>query len=60
LNFFGIETNQNYEKSFNLFMKASKQNHILAQLYVGRCYEDGYGMKNWLLNIMKKRLMKIW
>ncbi len=44
-NFFGIETSKNYEEAFNLFINASKKNHILAQYYVGRCYEKGYGIK---------------
>ncbi len=42
-NFFGIETSKDYEKAFNLFVCASKQNHILVQFYVERCYKGGYG-----------------
>ncbi len=46
-NFFGIETIKNYEKAFNLFNDASRiseQRHVLAQCYVGICYENGYGV----------------
>src|SRR6266498_5533482 len=42
--FFGIETSKNYEKAFDLFINASKKNHILAQFYVGSCYKYGYGI----------------
>ncbi|GBC32721.2 hypothetical protein RIR_jg12115.t1 [Rhizophagus irregularis DAOM 181602=DAOM 197198] len=38
-----IETSENRKKAFNLFIKASEQNHILAQYYVGLCYECGRG-----------------
>jgi hypothetical protein len=44
-NFYGIVANVNYEKAFNLFIDASKKGHILAQLFVGRCYKRGYGTK---------------
>ncbi|EXX66165.1 uncharacterized protein OCT59_017102 [Rhizophagus irregularis] len=39
----GIETNKNPNQAFNLFIKASKQDHLLAQHYVGLCYQYGYG-----------------
>ncbi|EXX51991.1 uncharacterized protein OCT59_007136 [Rhizophagus irregularis] len=42
-NYLGIETSEDSKKAFNLFIKASKQNHTLAQYYVGLCYEFGYG-----------------
>ncbi|CAB4415523.1 unnamed protein product [Rhizophagus irregularis] len=42
-NYLGIETSEDSKKAFNLFIKASKQNHTLAQYYVGLCYEIGYG-----------------
>ncbi|GBC05382.1 hypothetical protein RclHR1_00620022 [Rhizophagus clarus] len=42
-NFHGIETSNNLNQAFNLFIKASNQNHILAQYYVGLGYEFGYG-----------------
>ncbi|CAI2161833.1 17637_t:CDS:2 [Funneliformis geosporum] len=42
--FFGIETSKNHEKAFTLFMNASEKNHTLANLYVARCYSEGYGI----------------
>ncbi|RGB36751.1 hypothetical protein C1646_757726, partial [Rhizophagus diaphanus] len=42
-NHVGIETSKNYNQAFNLFIKASKQGHILARYYSGLCYEWGYG-----------------
>ncbi|GET04684.1 kinase-like domain-containing protein [Rhizophagus clarus] len=39
----GIATNENDEKAFKLFIKASETNHILAQYFVGDCYRFGYG-----------------
>jgi TPR repeat protein len=45
--FHGIEISQNFNQAFDLFTKASNQDHILAQYCVGLCYEFGYGtMKN--------------
>ncbi|GBC37022.2 kinase-like domain-containing protein [Rhizophagus irregularis DAOM 181602=DAOM 197198] len=39
--------NENYEEAFKSFIIASKDNHTLAQYYVGRCYEFGIGtLKN--------------
>jgi len=44
-NYYGIITeNENYKEAFNLFVTASEYNHILAQYYVGRCYEFGNGV----------------
>ncbi|PKC10767.1 kinase-like protein [Rhizophagus irregularis] len=42
-NYVGIEASKNFDRAFDLFIKASKQSHILAQYYVGGCYEFGYG-----------------
>ncbi|EXX63636.1 uncharacterized protein OCT59_024335 [Rhizophagus irregularis] len=39
----GIETSVNTKKAFNLFIKASEKNHILAQYFAGNCYEFGNG-----------------
>jgi TPR repeat protein len=45
--FYGIETNIDYKKAFNLFINASEKNHIFAQFFVGSCYKYGNGtMKN--------------
>src|SRR6266511_509658 len=43
-NFFGIVTSKNHKKAFGLFINASKQNHILAQYYVGICFRHGCGV----------------
>ncbi|EXX65228.1 Skt5p [Rhizophagus irregularis DAOM 197198w] len=42
-NYYGIEISDNIIQAFNLFIKASEQDHTLAQVYVGLCYEFGYG-----------------
>jgi TPR repeat protein len=42
-NYFGIGT-KDEERAFNLFINASEQDHILAQYYVGYCYEFGVGI----------------
>ncbi|RGB42657.1 hypothetical protein C1646_648867 [Rhizophagus diaphanus] len=44
-NFYGIETSENNEKAFKLFINASEKDHILAQSFVGECYQYGYGTK---------------
>jgi TPR repeat protein len=41
--YFGIETNKDYKKAFNLFIRASEENHILAQYFIAFCYKNGYG-----------------
>ena len=38
-----IETSKDKKKAFDLFINASKQGHILAQCFVGYCYQFGYG-----------------
>ncbi|RGB36753.1 kinase-like domain-containing protein [Rhizophagus diaphanus] len=42
-NYMGIGTNEDSNKAFNLFINASEQDHILAQYYVGSCYQFSYG-----------------
>ncbi|PKK69853.1 kinase-like protein [Rhizophagus irregularis] len=42
--YYGIETDENKKEAFNLFKNASEKNHILAQYYVGLCYEFGNGV----------------
>ncbi|GBB88066.1 hypothetical protein RclHR1_01460016 [Rhizophagus clarus] len=42
--YYGIETNKNYEESFNLFNNELVRNHILASYYIGHCYMFGYGV----------------
>ncbi|POG65701.1 kinase-like domain-containing protein [Rhizophagus irregularis DAOM 181602=DAOM 197198] len=44
-NFYVIETSRNYEKAFKLFINSSEKNHILAQSFVGGCYQYGNGTK---------------
>jgi hypothetical protein len=39
----GIGTSKNEVKAFNLYINASKNNHLLAQSYVGDCYFHGNG-----------------
>ncbi|RGB40144.1 kinase-like domain-containing protein [Rhizophagus diaphanus] len=39
-----IKTKDDYKMAFKLFKEASKQNHMLAQYYVGLCYHDGRGV----------------
>ncbi|GBC22104.2 kinase-like domain-containing protein [Rhizophagus irregularis DAOM 181602=DAOM 197198] len=41
--YLGIGTIKNEEKAFRLFINASEQDHLLAQYYVGKCYEFGIG-----------------
>ncbi|GBB83804.1 hypothetical protein RclHR1_10470009 [Rhizophagus clarus] len=44
-NYVGIGTiKKNYRRAFNLFTKASKQDHILAEHFVGECYRVGIGI----------------
>ncbi len=44
-NYYGIEMSKNGKNAFELFINASKrQNHILAQYYIGECYQNGYGV----------------
>ncbi|GBB99023.1 hypothetical protein RclHR1_00340014 [Rhizophagus clarus] len=43
INIRGIGTNIDLKKAFNLFIDASGKNHILAQYFVGNCYEYGNG-----------------
>src|SRR5581483_12140313 len=43
-NSYGIETTENDDKAFDLFLNASEKNHILAEFYVGACYQYGYGI----------------
>ena len=44
-NCYGIETNESYKKAFDLFINASERDHILAQFFVGVCYQHGDGTK---------------
>ncbi|GBC06909.1 hypothetical protein RclHR1_07130008 [Rhizophagus clarus] len=42
-NYLGVETRKNEEKAFHLFVNAANEGHLLAQYYVGKCYESGIG-----------------
>ncbi|PKY25282.1 kinase-like protein [Rhizophagus irregularis] len=42
-NLLGIEISKNNEKAFDLFISASEKDHILAQSFVGVCYQYGNG-----------------
>ncbi len=39
----GIDENSN--QAFELFLKAAEDNYPMAQVYLARCYCDGYGIK---------------
>jgi TPR repeat protein len=46
-NYVGIGTDKNFKKAFNLLCNASKHDHILAQYFLGECYQNGTGtMRN--------------
>src|ERR1043165_3137069 len=36
---------ENSSKAFELFSQASKDNYSIAQVYLGKCYNDGYGVE---------------
>ena len=36
---------ENYTEAVDLYLKAAEQNHAAAQNMLGRCYEQGYGVK---------------
>ena len=36
---------ENYTEAVDLYLKAAEQNHAAAQNKLGRCYEEGYGVK---------------
>ncbi|RGB27426.1 hypothetical protein C1646_769132 [Rhizophagus diaphanus] len=42
-NYYGIGTIKDEEKAFNLFKSVSEENQILAQYFVGKCYQSGIG-----------------
>ncbi|GBB84172.1 hypothetical protein RclHR1_01080028 [Rhizophagus clarus] len=42
-NHLGIETDEDNEKAFNLFIDASEQDYTLAKYHVGICYQQGIG-----------------
>ncbi|GES98902.1 kinase-like domain-containing protein [Rhizophagus clarus] len=37
--------NENSSKAFELFSQASKYDYSIAQVYLGKCYNDGYGVE---------------
>jgi TPR repeat protein len=43
--YLGIETNIDLKKSFELFLDASGDMHVLSQYFVGECYQFGYGVE---------------
>jgi TPR repeat protein len=43
-NYYGIGTTVDEKRAFSLFIDASEQDHILAQYFVGNCYELGSGI----------------
>ncbi|CAI2177715.1 15382_t:CDS:2 [Funneliformis geosporum] len=38
-------TEENSKSAFELFFKASESNYSLAQVYIAKCYNDGYGIE---------------
>ncbi|GES98820.1 kinase-like domain-containing protein [Rhizophagus clarus] len=40
------DNNNNNIKAFELFLKAANNNYSIAQIYLAKCYYDGYGTEN--------------
>ncbi|RGB37964.1 kinase-like domain-containing protein [Rhizophagus diaphanus] len=46
LYYYNIGTDEDSTKAFELFLKASENNYSFAQVYLGKCYNDGgYGIE---------------
>ncbi|GBC18514.2 kinase-like domain-containing protein [Rhizophagus irregularis DAOM 181602=DAOM 197198] len=43
LYYYEIEVNKDDNKAFELFFKAANDNYSIAQVYLAKCYNDGYG-----------------
>jgi TPR repeat protein len=43
--YYNIDIEENSSKAFELFSQASKDEYSIAQVYLGKCYNDGYGIK---------------
>ena len=41
--YYGIYMEEDSTKVFELFSKASEENYPIAQVYLAKCYNDGYG-----------------
>ncbi|UZO07132.1 uncharacterized protein OCT59_027430 [Rhizophagus irregularis] len=41
--YYGIGIEENDSKAFELFSKAAKNDYPIAQVYLAKCYNDGYG-----------------
>lgn len=41
--YYNICVEEDSIKAFNLFLKASEDNYSMAQVYLAKCYNDGYG-----------------
>jgi hypothetical protein len=41
--YYNIGVEENSIKAFELFLKASEDNYSIAQVYLAKCYNDGYG-----------------
>jgi TPR repeat protein len=45
LYYYNIEISKDDNKAFELFLKAAVDNYSIAQVYLAKCYNDGYGTK---------------
>ena len=41
----GINISQDYDKAIELFTKAAEQGFPIAQIYLGKMYENGWGVE---------------
>ncbi|POG73393.1 hypothetical protein GLOIN_2v1750320, partial [Rhizophagus irregularis DAOM 181602=DAOM 197198] len=46
LYYYNIGTEENSTKAFKLFLKASEDNYLTAQVYLGKCYYHGFGIES--------------
>ena len=44
--YYNIGINENGSKAFKLFLKAADNNYSIAQVYLAKCYCDGYGIES--------------
>ena len=41
--YYNIGVKESNNKAFELFLKAAENNYSIAQVYLAKCYDDGYG-----------------
>ncbi|CAI2164472.1 8382_t:CDS:2 [Funneliformis geosporum] len=44
--YYNIEVDEDSSKAFELFLKAANEGCSIAQVYLARCYHDGYGIES--------------